>query len=152
LPSLTGSVEKPIIFIDRTDLFSKSESAMNITPNDLTEFTGTEHYFQTIDKSIVYTDGFQYFARNAGDHGAYWLLDLIVLDLIPANRDEEFLVVEVTVKNGQAVTRTQDGNDNYFLTIRIEYTDLAEGDWKFYVENGMVGDKEFKVILLPSEH
>jgi hypothetical protein len=125
---------------------------MNITPNDLIEFTGTENYFQTIDKSIVYTDGVQYFARNAGDHGAYWLLDLIVLDLIPANRDEEFLVIEVSIKDSQAFIRTQDGNDNYFVTRRIDYTDLVEGDWKFYVENGMVGEKEVKVILLPSEH
>lgn len=125
---------------------------MNITPNDLIAFTGTENYFQTLDKSIVYTDGVKYFARNAGDQGAYWLLDLIVLDLIPANRDEEFLVVEIAVNNGQAVIRTQDGNDNYFLTRRIEYTDLAEDDWKFYVENSVVGEREVKVILLPSEH
>lgn len=37
---------------------------MNITPNDLHEFTGTENYFKTMDKSIVYTDGVQYFART----------------------------------------------------------------------------------------
>ena len=125
---------------------------MKITPNDLVSFTGTEHYFQTIDKSIVYTDGIQYFARNAGDQGAYWLIDLIVLDLIPANRDEEFIVVEVVVKNSQAVIRTQDGNDNYFVTRNLEFTDLAEGNWKFYVEDGWVGEREVKVILLPSEH
>lgn len=125
---------------------------MNITPNDLIGFTGTEHYYQTIDRSIVYTDGVQYFARNAGDQGAYWLLDLIVFDLIPANRDEEFLVVEVAVKNGQAVISTQDGNDNYFVIRNLEFTDLAEGNWKFYVEDGWVGEREVKVILLPSEH
>jgi len=123
---------------------------MNITPNDLQEFTGTENYFKTMDKSIVYTDGVQYFARNAGDQGAYWLLDMIVFDLIPNNRNEEFLVVEVVVKNDQAIIRTQDGNNNYFLKREILYTDLAEGEWKFYVENGMVGENEVKVILLPS--
>jgi hypothetical protein len=125
---------------------------MNISSNDLTEFTGTENYYQTFDKLIVYTDGVRYFAKNAGDHGAYWLLDLIVLDLIPANRDEEFLVIEVAVKNGRAVIRTQDGNDNYFLTRKIDYTDLADADWKFYIENGWVGERKAKVILLPSEH
>ena len=30
---------------------------MNITPNDLHEFTGTENYFKTMDKSIVFMDG-----------------------------------------------------------------------------------------------
>ena len=30
---------------------------MNITPNKLHEFTGTENYFKTMDKSIVFTDG-----------------------------------------------------------------------------------------------
>ena len=125
---------------------------MNITPNDLHEFTGTENYFKTMDKSIVYTDGVKYFARNAGDQGAYWLLDMMVFDLIPKNRNEEFLVVEVDVKNNQAIIRTQDGNNNYFLKREIPYTDLAEGQWKFYVEDGMVGENEVKVILLPSEH
>ena len=56
------------------------------------------------------------------------------------------------VKNDQAIIRTQDGNNNYFLKREIPYTDLAEGEWKFYVEDGWVGEKEVKVILLPSEH
>ena len=30
---------------------------MNITPNELHEFTGTENYFKTMDKSIVFIDG-----------------------------------------------------------------------------------------------
>jgi len=76
----------------------------------------------------------------------------MVFDLIPNNRNEEFLVVEVDVKNDQAIIRTQDGNNNYLLKREIPCTDLAEGAWKFYVENGMVGEKEVKVILLPSEH
>ena len=77
---------------------------------------------------------------------------MMVFDLIPKNRNEEFLVVEVDVKNNQAIIRTQDGNNNYFLKREIVYTDLAEGKWKFYVEDGWVGEKEVKVILLPSEH
>ena len=44
---------------------------MNITPTDFHKFTGTENYFKTIYKSIIYTDGVQYFARNAGDQGVY---------------------------------------------------------------------------------
>ena len=125
---------------------------MNITPNDLQEFTGTENYFKTIDKSIIYTDGVQYFARNAGDQGAYWLLDLMVFEIIPKNFEEEFLCVTIEVENDQAVIRATDGNDNRLYKKNILYTDLAEGEWKFYVENGMVCDKEVKVILLPSEH
>jgi hypothetical protein len=125
---------------------------MNITPSDLNEFTGTEHYYKTQDKAIVYTDGVRYFAQNAGEQGAYWFLDMIVFDLIPQNRTEEFLVIEVNVTGSQATIRTQDGNNHYLLTRKIPYTDLAEGQWKFYVEQGMVGDNEVKVILLPSEH
>ena len=125
---------------------------MNITPNDLHEFTGTENYFKTMDKSIVYTDGVQYFARNAGDQGAYWLLDLMVFEIIPKNFEEEFLCVTIEVENDQAVIRATDGNDNRLYKKNILYTDLAEGEWKFYVENGMVGENEVKVILLPSEH
>jgi hypothetical protein len=125
---------------------------MNITPNDLHEFTGTENYYKTMDKSIVYTDGVQYFARNAGDQGAYWLLDLMVFEIIPKNFEEEFLCVTIEVENDQAVIRATDGNDNRLYKKNILYTDLAEGEWKFFVEIGMVGEKEVKVILLPSEH
>jgi len=30
---------------------------MNITPNDHIEFTGTENYFKSMDKPIVFIDG-----------------------------------------------------------------------------------------------
>jgi hypothetical protein len=60
---------------------------------------------------------------------------MMVFDLIPHSRNEEFIVVEVDVKNNQAIIRTQDGNNNYLLKREIPYTDLAEDKWKFYVED-----------------
>jgi hypothetical protein len=125
---------------------------MNITPNYLHEFTGTENYFKTMDKSIVYTDGVQYFARNAGDQGAYWLLDMMVFEIIPQNRTEEFIAVKFMVENGKGTIRATDGNDEYLYKKHILYTDLANGEWIFFIENGECGGKPVKVILLPSEH
>ena len=57
-----------------------------------------------MDNSIVYTDGVQYFSRNPGDQGAYWLLDMMMFDLIPHNRNEEFLVIEADVKDNQTIS------------------------------------------------
>ena len=57
-----------------------------------------------MDNSIVYTDGVQYFAQNPGDQGTYWLLDMMMFDLIPHNRNEEFLVIEVDVKENQTIS------------------------------------------------
>ena len=45
-----------------------------ITATDLAQFTGTSTYFKHWTRKIVYTDGVQYLAEQAG---AYWLVDLI---------------------------------------------------------------------------
>lgn len=126
---------------------------MNITPSDLSGFHCTENYFKTMLPNLWYSDGFQYFCRNGGEQGAYWFLDLLQFELLQNNtvKQEDFLVVEMTVDKSAATIKIQDGNNNYLVTKDIAFTDLASGCWKFYVEGTYCGDIEGKLIYLPSE-
>ncbi|WAK01839.1 DUF6876 family protein [Methylobacter sp. YRD-M1] len=124
---------------------------MNITPADLTGFHGTANYFKTLTKYLVYTDGVQYFARNGGNDGAYWFIDFVNFSILPELANEEFLLVKITVVNNTAVIAADDGNDHVLFEEKIEYTDLADGEWRFYIEDGYIGESPVKVLMLPSE-
>lgn len=124
---------------------------MNITPADLIGFHGTTNYFKTMTKYLVYTDGVQYFARNSGHDGAYWFIDFVNFSILPELANQEFLVVKITAVNNTAVIDVTDGNDTVLFEEKIEYTDLADGEWRFYVEDGYIGESPVKVLMLPSE-
>lgn len=121
----------------------------DLTQAQLNEFRCTENYFKTFMKHVVYTDGAQFFFSKGE---CYWLLDLILFELLPAGVTESFITVELEVKGSKASLRGQDGNGNYFFRQAIPYTDMNDGLWKLFIEDGECGDKQVKVILLPSEH
>ncbi|MGZ5050475.1 MAG: DUF6876 family protein [Methylobacter sp.] len=124
-----------------------------LLPSDLIQFTGTENYFKSQLPSLWYTDGCQYFFRNAGDHGAYWFLDLIQFDVLQHDKTarQDFLVIEMHVTANKAVLQVSDGNDKYLLNREIQYTDLADGLWRFYIELAECGGVCGKLMMLPSE-
>lgn len=105
---------------------------------DLSQFYGTENYYRHISGKL-YTDGVQYFARNAG---AYWFVDLVLLELDQG--DEPFLVVMLTVKNEEAEIVITDGNYEVLARKSIEWTDCPEGEYTFYICDG--------VMMLSSEY
>ncbi len=46
-----------------------------LNPEDLSQFTGsTEFYRHAFNRAVIYTEGVQYLADNAGAH---WLVDAI---------------------------------------------------------------------------
>ncbi len=52
---------------------------------DLAQFTGTEQWHRnSINRTVLYTDGAQYVAQHGG---AYWLLDEIALSFSPMIRN-----------------------------------------------------------------
>ncbi len=125
---------------------------MNIVPDDLLEFRCTENYFKTMSKNVVYTDGAQFLFKNGGDSGAYWLLDYIMFSILPKCRKEQFIVIELDVKDNKTTIRAQDGNDKQLYKSTIPYTDMSDGDWRLWIEDGECGGNPVRVILLPSEH
>lgn len=126
---------------------------MNITPIDLQQFTGTENYFKSQLSTFWYTDGCQFFFKNGGNQGAYWVLDVVQFEVLHHNtiKYEEFVVVEIDVNHNKAVIKVQDGNDKYLFEMNIEYTDLSDGMWKFYIEVAECGGVSGKLMMLPSE-
>ena len=105
---------------------------------DLSQFYGTENYYRHISGK-VYTDGVQYFARNAG---AYWFVDLVLLEM--ANDGEPFVAVTLTVKDDAADILVTDGNDGVLARKSIEWTDCPAGEYTFYICDG--------VMMLSSEY
>ncbi len=110
----------------------------------LQQFNGTNQLWKHSLSRLNYTDGARWFAANGGEHGAYWLIDLIAFQVAPLLKKEDFLNIKVIVANNKATLTVDDGNDNIFKTIPIEYTDLQPGKWCFYLCNN--------VLMLRSEY
>ncbi len=108
----------------------------------LAQNTGTEY---SVNKSLTYTDGVMAFAEEAGEQGGYWFIDLIALKYQPLLKKSEFLLIKLIVGNdNKAFLSVDDGNENILVQARINFTDVQEGEWKFYLTDN--------VLLLPSEY
>lgn len=112
---------------------------------DLANFYGTEKWYRhALVRSMLYTDGVQYFAENAGD-GAYWFLDIVATEIYPLKGTNPFMTVKLLSKDNKPTIVAEDGNKNVVFTRDdIEYTDCPEGVWEFFLTDN--------VLLLPSEY
>lgn len=111
-------------------------------------------FFHPINRKVFYTEGFQFFLKNAGG-GAYWLLDILATEpaILKGVRELGIVFVRLTVLNGQAnlVVNADDGEPPLYHR-HISFTDCPEkpvtkddpkGEWLFYFEN--------MTLMLPSE-
>ncbi|CAD6880651.1 hypothetical protein [Methylomonas albis] len=118
----------------------------------LSQFTGTELWYRhSLNKRMLYTDGIRYFAKNGGEIGAYWLLDKTALEICPLldRTNQAFDVVSVIVNlDHSADIIVTDGNEEPLLRLDINFTDLQNGEWRFY----LIEDGDHRVMLLPSEY
>lgn len=116
---------------------------------DLAQFTGTEHYYRhPLSRRVVFTDGVKYFADTVG---AYWLLDILATELPKFVLKHGIIFIDCVVKNGNAAlsARTDAGKPSLWERA-IDFTDLPEADWLFYMVDG--GPDDAVVIMLPSEY
>jgi len=111
----------------------------SFTPSDLNQFSGTTRYYRYWTQRLLYTDGVQYFAQRAG---AYWFLDIVATEII--GLPEPFMVVKLLSENDSGVITVDDGNGKIVYRRKIEWTDCPEGEWKFYLTDG--------VMMVPSEY
>lgn len=111
----------------------------------LSQFIGTEKYhFNPLYRWMNYTDGVQYFAKNAGG-GAYWFLDIVGTEVQPLTNRRPFLTVDLVVRSySDAEIVVTDGNDNHVWTKKINGTDCPVGTWRFFLQRG--------VLMLTSEY
>lgn len=117
---------------------------INLFKLKLQEFTGTMLYHKISVFPLLATDGVAYFCENAS---AYWLFDDMALFTL-TQKNQEFIVVNAVSKNKKCDVFFDDGNNNKLGKKHYKYTDLPEGNWKFYISNYPTE----KIIMLPSEY
>lgn len=113
----------------------------------LEQFYGTESYYRFNPFiSTVATDGVIYFAREGNALWAITEMCCMRMKLIEQRKitSNEWLFFTLTSKNGKADIVVDDGNGNIYAKKHIAYTDLKEGEYKFYLMDN--------VLLLPSEY
>lgn len=110
---------------------------------DLSQFYGTDKYYKHPFSRVVYTDGVQYFAQNAGG-GAYWFLDECVINFATTFKNQEFLAITLEVKDGTGDVVVTDGNETTLIKKHYAYTDCPNGTYKFYLTDD--------VLMLASEY
>jgi hypothetical protein len=120
---------------------------------ELKQFIGTENYYRhSLVRKLLYTDGVQYFAEKAG---AYWLIDIIGIIAIEMYRfKQDFCLIHVVSKDNEAkiAAQTDSGVPNFYEKT-IDYTDLPEGDYQFYLQEGSIdGINTNYILMLPSEY
>lgn len=108
--------------------------------NNLQQFIGTEYYHRLSILKVLATDGVRYFCDKAK---AYWLFDEIA-SFITFKTKEPFVVVKINCADNKCTILYEDGNCKKLHEEKIPYTDLPEGEWKFYAID--------KIVLLPSEY
>jgi hypothetical protein len=123
----------------------KTMTEKTLTKADLSQFTGSEHwYHHAINRTVLFTDGAKHVA-DAG--GAYWLLDEIALAqrYDKAVAGEAFQLWKLTVQADHTATLTcEDGNGKGVFAKAIPFTDFPLPEIKLYVCDN--------TILLPSEY
>lgn len=117
--------------------------------DQLTQFYGSEQlYRHGLNKSVLYTDGVQFFAQNAGN-GAYWLLDILATepDILKEAREFAHVQLYVDEANQARLVVADGGTDDNAPTVAyqrvLNFTDCPPGVWEFYFEN--------MTIMLPGE-
>ncbi len=110
-----------------------------ITAADLAQFTGTTQYFRHWTKKIVYTDGVQFLAEQAG---AYWLIDLVA-SYQPLCDERQYWIL--VIEDGKYCAVCKDRDDRVLVSQKIEYSDFPAHLMPFtlYLQDG--------VLFLPSE-
>jgi hypothetical protein len=104
--------------------------------NDLNQFAnGTGNHYQGMF-GILHTDAIQYMSLN----GASWLVTdmMVILKVEKKVNSQEFVTINCVVKDKKAVVTYEDGNDNVLFTQKYGYTDLGEGEYKFFFTNNVL--------------
>ncbi len=112
--------------------------------NELSNHIGTSAYhFNPFYKWLNYTDGVESFAQHAGN-GAYWFLDIIGTELKQLATEQDFLCITLKSESFRGHIIATDGNDKILYQKKIPFTDCPNGDYTFFLTNG--------VMMLSSEY
>lgn len=102
---------------------------------DLQHFTGTEHYYRNFT-GLLYTDGVQYLAEQAG---AYWLIDLVG-SYQHKLRHVPFQLWELRVNDDKSARVTMRDDTGRRAKVRqdLEYTDFPLPRFSWYCADNIM--------------
>ena len=111
---------------------------------------GTDQFhFNPLYRNFLYSDG----VKACAEAGCYWLLDILGTELTRSmfeTHDSFMCFVSVKVADQRAsITGEFEDGDQRPYKREVEYTDLPEGNWVFYVSDD--GDGKLRCIL-PKEY
>lgn len=109
---------------------------------------GANQFFRhSLVRRFAYSDGVQQCAVA----GMYWAIDIFATELpaILKAHDEHMGCVTIKVKHTKATMVMTGSGDVQRWMRKIDYTDMPDGEWLFFVTND--GDGVFRCIL-PSEY
>lgn len=100
-------------------------------------------YRHAMWRRMVYSDG----VKECLETGLYWLLDIVGTECIKPvlNSGLPLGILFVDVKEGKAHLRLEMQDDDVLWKKRVEYTDMPDGEWKFFLGND--GDGDIRMIL-----
>lgn len=126
-----------------------------LTQSDLSQFTGTEHYFRHFG-GLLYTDGVKYLADKAG---AFWLLDAIASYQSTimrggneALKEYQFWTLEVNTDKSAVLYCQADAGEPRTIEQAIEFTDFPLAQIRLWGTRQDVEGKQYIVLMLPSEY
>jgi hypothetical protein len=112
---------------------------------NLTQFIGTERYYRLLPTFVV-TDGLKYLIDEAD---CYWLAQLFGLHLVSLDFNKNpFTVLLFTRKGCGGIVNIEDGNGNFLVQQRLDYTDFPFDEYRLYA----CWDVEHWVGMLVSEY
>lgn len=102
-----------------------------------------DFYRHAMWRRMVYSDG----VKACLETGLYWLLDIIGTECIKPvlNSGLPLGILYVAVQGSKAHLRLEMQDDVVLWEKRVEYTDMPEGCWTFYLAND--GDGDIRMIL-----
>lgn len=106
-------------------------------------------YRHPLARNVLLSDG----VHDLANTGCWWLIDLIATEgasKLRRNPDAAMLIVKVKVKDTVASVRGKLFDEKPpQLRHRVDYTDLPDGEWMFYL--GVFDETRFSLIL-PTEY
>lgn len=108
--------------------------------------SGTNGYTRLpLTPSLVYSDG----VKECAEAGMYWFLDIVGTEAVPlALKTYDLGIINITVKDSQALIKLEFDDDVIAWTKHIDYTDLPNGKFTFAVQN----NDNVAVLILLSEY
>lgn len=110
---------------------------------------GVNHWVRNpLYRKFLLSDG----VYDLAETGCHWLMDILGTELpgvYSQNPDSNFMVIKVKVKDSKASIEGSFTDDTQEYTRKVDYTDLPDGEWVFYVDRV---DAVSLICFLPKEY